>query len=194
MHQPMKVGLFGGSFDPPHQGHEHVANLALKDFDLHQVWMIPSAGNPLKHRKPSKIDFRIEKLKSMESQRLKVKDFEKIWSIRGRPLNTWEIIERLKRKHREHSFIWIMGSDSLMDFHNWIKWETIVNRVPLAVYSRPGYDLKALRSKTAIRLQWRKTEKFAIASTGYKPNLPRWAFLKTRTLDLSSTSIRMRNA
>ena len=190
----MKIGLFGGSFDPPHQGHEHIAKLALRDFNLNQVWLIPSSGNPLKVLKPSQIDLRIEKLGSMENRRLKVKDFEKVWRLRGRPLNTWEIIKKLKRKHRDHVFIWIMGSDSLMDFHNWIKWVRIVNSIPLAVYSRPGHDWKALKSRTAIRFQEMKTEKFDLISTGGECKLPRWTFLKTRTLDMSSTSIRRRMA
>jgi nicotinate-nucleotide adenylyltransferase len=159
----MRIGLFGGSFDPAHEGHAHVAETALKRLDLDKVWWLVSPQNPLK---PKSSPF-AERLRSAQAQahghRMEVTDFEQRFGC----AYTYQTLRRLKRLYPGVSFFLVMGADNLANFRKWRKWREVACRVPVVVVSRPGV-------RPAQRL-----------------NAPKgWIFLQARHHRQSSTALR----
>jgi len=130
----MKIGLFGGSFDPAHEGHLHVAETALKRLDLDRVWWLVSPQNPLK---PKSSAF-AARMKSAQTQargaRMLVTDFEQRFGCAF----TYQTIRKLKRLYPGVRFTLIMGADNLANFRKWRKWREVADAVPVAVVTRPG--------------------------------------------------------
>jgi len=140
-----RIGLFGGSFDPPHSGHMHVAQTALKRLDLDQVWWFPARGNPLKSA-PGEFDTRLAAVQVMTDahRAMRVSDVEAHAGL------TYTIdLVRLVRAHCPNArLVWIMGSDSLENFHQWKDWQALARLIPIAVIARPG-STQATRSSPA---------------------------------------------
>lgn len=143
----MVVGLFGGSFNPPHAGHALVAEIALRRLGLDQLWWMVTPGNPLKSRSElASLEDRIaacEKL--VHDPRIKVTAFEKSLGISY----TANTLAKVKAKNPHVRFIWVMGADNLKSFHHWQKWRTIAETFPIAVIDRPGSTLSYLSSTMA---------------------------------------------
>ncbi len=181
-----RVGLLGGSFDPPHAGHVHITRWALKAFRLDRVWWLVSPGNPLKPDAPADLARRMAAARAiMVHPRVVVTDLEAALGTRY----TAETLAVLQRRLPGVRFVWLMGSDNLRGFHRWDRWEEILGRVPVGVLARPGEQLKAGLSPTARRFaRWRvpQTEAGAIPTT--PP--PAWSMVSGRMLDLSSTELR----
>lgn len=130
----MKIGLFGGSFDPAHAGHAHVAETALKRLELDRVWWLVSPQNPLK---PKSSPF-AERMKSAQQQahgpKMVVTDLEQ----RLRCGFTYQTLRALKRLYPGVRFHLIMGADNLANFRRWRNWREVAAAVPVIVVSRPG--------------------------------------------------------
>ena len=130
----MKIGLFGGSFDPAHEGHAHVAETALKRLGLDRVWWLVSPQNPLK---PKSSPF-AKRLKSAEAQahgsRMIVTDLEKQLSCDY----TYKTLPALKRLYPGVQFFLVMGADNLANFRKWRNWREVAQTVPVVIVSRPG--------------------------------------------------------
>ena len=136
-----KIGLLGGSFDPPHAGHVHITLEALKRFRLDKVWWLVSPGNPLKREGPAPLHRRMEEAgRVMHHPRVVVTDIEARLGTRY----TVDTLAALVRRYPRHRFIWLMGADNLGQFHRWRDWRRIARTVPIAVIARPGYDAAAL--------------------------------------------------
>jgi nicotinate-nucleotide adenylyltransferase len=133
-----RVGLLGGSFNPAHRGHRRTSLAAIKALGLDEVWWLVSPGNPLKSAKGmAPFAARLASAKKMARRApIRVSDFE----TRAGTRFTVDTLESLMRRYRRHQFIWLMGSDTVAQFHHWKSWRNIVRRVPIAVVSRPGYD------------------------------------------------------
>lgn len=130
----MKIGLFGGSFDPAHDGHAHVAETALKRLGLDRVWWLVSPQNPLK---PKSGAFE-QRMKSAQAQahgaRMLVTDIEQQLDCAF----TYQTIRKLKRLYPGVRFTLIMGADNLANFRKWRNWREVADAVPIAIVSRPG--------------------------------------------------------
>jgi nicotinate-nucleotide adenylyltransferase len=183
----MQVGLFGGSFNPPHAGHALVAEIALRRLDLDQLWWIVTPGNPLKStRELAPLAERLTlSEKITEDPRIKVTAFEAAHHIRY----TADTLALIKARKPGVDFVWIMGADSLRDFHRWQRWRQIALTFPIAVIDRPGATLAFLSSVMA------KTFDYARVDEGDAPNLarmraPAWTFIHGPRSSLSSTAIR----
>ena len=183
----MQVGLFGGSFNPPHAGHALVAEIALRRLDLDQLWWIVTPGNPLKStRELAPLAERLKlSEKITENPRIKVTAFEAAHHIRY----TADTLALVKARRPGVDFVWIMGADSLRDFHRWQSWRQIALTFPIAVIDRPGSTLAFLSSVMA------KTFDYARIDEGDAPNLarmraPAWTFIHGPRSSLSSTAIR----
>lgn len=135
----MKIGLFGGSFDPAHEGHAHVAETALKRLGLDRVWWLVSPQNPLK---PKSSPF-AQRMRSAQAQahgpRMVVTDLEQRLGCAF----TYETLRALKRRYSGVSFVLIMGADNLANFRKWRNWREVAAAVPVAIVSRPGYAARA---------------------------------------------------
>lgn len=184
----MTVGLFGGSFDPPHAGHVHVSREALKRLRLDRIWWLVTPGNPLKDRGPAPLTRRLEAARAMVSHpRIEVTDLEARIGTRY----TGATIERLRALYPGVRFVWLMGADNLAQFHHWQRWDWIMRTVPVAVLARPGQRISARTAKASRVFRGARLP----ASAG--PNLasmepPAWVFLNVPMQDVSSTEIRAR--
>jgi nicotinate-nucleotide adenylyltransferase len=135
----MKVGLFGGSFDPAHDGHAHVAETAQKRLGLDRVWWLVTPQNPLKAQS-APLAARIASAKRFaRGPRMLVTDIESRLACRY----TYETLRALKRLYPGVAFIFVTGADALAKFHKWRHWRELARSVPFAVVSRPGARLRA---------------------------------------------------
>ncbi len=183
----MVVGLFGGSFNPPHDGHLLVAETALRRLGLDQLWWIVTPGNPLKslqHLAP--LQERLVRSEALvENPRIRITAFEQALG----ESYTARTLAYVKARNPSVRFVWIMGADNLASFHRWKNWQQIASTFPIAIVDRPGDTLSYLSSKMAktfdyARLDEREAEKLAFLKA------PAWTFLHGPRSRLSSTELR----
>jgi nicotinate-nucleotide adenylyltransferase len=168
----MTVGLYGGSFDPPHAGHVHVARTARKRLGLDRVWWLASPGNPFKDDPPAPLDARLEWIEAAAPEPGMVASDLEAHLPSSR---TVHVVAWLQARHPSVRFVWIMGADGLADLHRWHGWTEIAARIPICVVSRPGAGLRARLSPAARRLaRYRlgQTQARALART-----IPGWTYL-----------------
>ncbi len=183
----MAIGLFGGSFNPPHAGHTHVTKVALRRLRLDRVWWLVSPGNPLKDtRELAPLPDRMAAARRLlRDPRVVVSDLEARLGVRY----TYDTIDWLVRRCPGVHFVWLMGADNLRQFDRWQQWRDIAALVPLAVVDRPGAGLKATASRAAMVLApWRAPERDAWLLV--RRGAPGFVVLHARRLDLSSTMLR----
>ena len=183
----MRIGLFGGSFDPPHDGHREVSLVAMKRLGLDQVWWLVSPHNPLKPNAPSEVlARRIAAARRLaDHPRIKVTGVEAALGT----TYTAETLRRLAPRLRGIDAVWMMGADNLGSFHRWRDWEAIAAMVPIAVFNRPGQALRALSSPAAQALASTRIPEAAAGELAGKPP-PAWVFLSSPHIRLSSTELR----
>jgi nicotinate-nucleotide adenylyltransferase len=147
-----RVGLLGGSFNPAHGGHRSISLAAIDALGLDELWWLVSPGNPLKEGAKDMAPFAARFASAEEMARgtaIKVSDFE----AREGTRYTVDTVAKLLALHPGDRFIWLMGEDTLTDFHRWKNWQELAQRVPIAVLSRPGYDDDA---RAARAMGWLK--------------------------------------
>lgn len=183
----MAVGLFGGSFNPPHAGHALVAEIALRKLRLDQLWWMVTPGNPLKSTKElASLAERIrlsEKLR--EDPRIKITAFEAAEHVRY----TADTLALVKARNPGVHFVWIMGADSLAGFHRWQRWREIATTFPIAVVDRPGATLSFLSSVMAKTFAQAREDEADSEVLARRP-APAWTFLHGPRSSLSSTALR----
>lgn len=146
----MRVGLYGGSFDPLHAAHLHVARTALKRLRLDRVWWLVSPGNPLKAHAPAPLRSRVAALERVVSEpRMVITDIE----ARAGTHRTLDLVRYLQEHHPGVEFAWIMGGDGLAEFHRWHGWREIKDRLPVCVIARPGAGFKARLGPAARQMR-----------------------------------------
>jgi len=185
----MRIGLLGGSFNPAHEGHVHASELALKQLGLDYVWWLVSPQNPLKPREGmAGLEKRVAAARKAACHpRIVVSDFETALGTRY----TADTIAVLKQHFPKVHFVWLMGSDNLVQIPRWKRWRSIFRSLPVAVIAREGSVLKA-RTGVAARA-------FAAAFRPPSPALaqatpPAWTMLDGRRNPQSATALRARGA
>jgi nicotinate-nucleotide adenylyltransferase len=134
-----RIGLLGGSFNPAHRAHRRMSLAAMDALGLDEVWWLVSPGNPLKDKAKDMAPYaaRLASARVMARRsRIRVSDFEAQAGTRY----TIDTLKALMRRFPGHRFIWLMGEDTVAQFHQWRRWRDLVRMVPIAVLSRPGYD------------------------------------------------------
>jgi nicotinate-nucleotide adenylyltransferase len=141
----MKIGILGGSFNPPHQGHLHISKLAIKKLALNQLWWIPTLYNPHKKNYYESYQNRLNLCKQISKleQKIIVKNYQQIYTIK--------LITRLQKKYPNYQFVWVMGADNFEKFHTWKNYQELIKSIPIAVFSR-GYHLKKIRQSKAFNI------------------------------------------
>jgi nicotinate-nucleotide adenylyltransferase len=137
-----RIGLLGGSFNPAHRGHRRISLAAIEALGLDEVWWLVSPGNPLKAaaKDMAPIEARLASARRMARRApIRARDLESRMGTRY----TIDTIRRIKQRYPGDEFIWLMGSDTLSNFHRWRQWREIARSVPIAVIRRPGYDRRA---------------------------------------------------
>ncbi len=183
----LRVGLFGGSFNPPHEGHRAVSLFAMRRLRLDRIWWLVSPGNPLKDTRdlPNLAHRLVVAEKVARHPRIVVTGFEAALGS----AYTYETILYLRSRCPGVHFVWVMGADNLVGFHRWKHWRRIADLVPIAVIDRPGATLKATRSHAGQALApFRKAELSGPRLAQTPP--PAFMFLHGPRSTLSSTELR----
>lgn len=182
-----RIGLLGGSFNPPHAAHALISRIALARLGLDRVWWIVTPGNPLKSRHElAPLAERMAACRAIkQDSRILPTDFEQ-----NLPSAFTAVTLRfVRRRHPGTLFVWIMGADNLATFHQWQHWKEIAQTLPIAVVDRPGWRLPALASPAGRFLaRYRVPE--GEARTLTTRHLPAWVFLTGPLSPLSSTLLR----
>ena len=183
----MAVGLFGGSFNPPHAGHVLLAEIALRRLRLDQIWWMVTPGNPLKsHKELMPLKDRLAACEAItEDPRIKVTAFEAAHHIRY----TADTLALVKRKNPDVNFVWLMGADGLKNFHLWQRWRKIALTFPIAVIDRPGSTLSHMSSPVAKTFDYARTDE-EDAPRLARMKAPAWTFIHGPRSSLSSSAIR----
>ena len=191
-HAPgLRIGLFGGSFNPPHEGHRLASLTALRRLQLDRVWWLVTPGNPLKDN--SRLPPLAERI--AKARQLAGRDPIAVTGIEAklRTRYTADTLRQLKQRCPGVDFVWIMGSDNLASFHRWNEWRQIARMMPIAVIDRPGSTHRAVASPAANWLsRWRIPESRGGILAQLKP--PAWIFLHGKRSSLSSTALRARDS
>ena len=185
----MRIGLLGGSFNPPHAGHRLISEIALSRLGLDRIWWLATPGNPLKSLADlAALRARVEAARLLANDpRIAVTGFEdEIGST-----YTYDALLWLKRRAPGVRFVWIMGADNLLQFHRWRHWRRIADLAPILVIDRPGSTLRALSSPAAHALApYRRPEREARLFA----SLPAPAFLFLHGPRSSQSSSALRRA
>jgi nicotinate-nucleotide adenylyltransferase len=189
-HAPgMRIGLFGGTFDPPHEAHFSVCLLAMKRLRLDRVWWLVTPGNPLKNTQGlAPLADRIAAAKALaRDPRIVVTGVEADIGVRY----TCDTVSYLVSRCRDVRFVWLMGADNLRSFHRWQHWRDIAHRIPIAVIDRTGPSLYATAGPAAQALARARIPESAAATLPQR-RPPAWVFLHGLKSPISSTALRAR--
>ncbi len=184
-----RIGLLGGSFNPAHQGHLHLSLNALKRLDLDEVWWLVSPQNPLKPvAGMAAFADRLDQARRIAARhrRIRVTDLENRLGGRHYTIDT---LRALRGRFPQLRFVWLMGSDNLVQIRDWECWTEIFQSVPIAVFDRPSYSLKALGGLAARRFSESRVPTGAARRLAEKKP-PAWVFFHTPLDPNSATRLR----
>mgnify|MGYP006103823593 FL=1 len=164
-----KIGIFGGSFDPPHRGHLEISKIAIKKLSLTTLYWCVTKKNPFKKKTLFLLSERIKKSKHITKKikKIKVKYFDK----KIKSINTIDLVKHLNKINKKNTFFLIIGSDNLINFHKWKEWKLLTELTKIVVFSRKDYDVKAKKSGIVNRVK-------------------KIIFIKNKQINISSTQIR----
>jgi nicotinate-nucleotide adenylyltransferase len=183
----MRIGLLGGSFNPPHMAHRAISLFAIKRLKLDRVWWLVTPGNPLKADRSSRdLDERMAAARTVANDpRIEVSCLEAVIGVRY----TVDTITFLRRRTSGLRLVWIMGADNLAQFHRWQNWQRIASEVPIAVIDRPPQSFRALAAPAAQALARYRVPENQAGQLAER-RAPAWVFLTGMKLNLSSTGLR----
>jgi nicotinate-nucleotide adenylyltransferase len=183
----MKIGLFGGTFDPPHDAHRAACLIAMRKLGLDRVWWLVTPGNPLKDtRGLAPLDERIAAALGLARHpRIVVTGLEAAIGARY----TYDTVKYLRAHCPGVHFVWIMGADNLRSFHRWENWKRIAEMIPIAVVDRLGPSLYASAGPAGQALACRRVPESAARSLARRQP-PAWVYLHGLKSPLSSTALR----
>jgi nicotinate-nucleotide adenylyltransferase len=185
----LRIGLLGGSFNPAHGGHRHIALEALRRLKLDEVWWLVSPQNPLKSSQDmSDLKQRLAQARYVaDHPRIRVTALEKVLGTQF----TADTLEELHARLPGVGFVWLMGADNLAQLHRWDRWTRIFHTVPVAVFDRPSYSFNAVAAKAARRFARHRLAESSARRLADEPP-PAWVFLHVRRDPRSATAIRAR--
>ncbi len=160
----MRTGLLGGSFNPAHGGHRRISLFAKEALGLDEIWWLVSPGNPLKSKQG--MAPLAARLQSAHEQARGVPivptAIESLFGTRF----TYATLHKISQRYPKRQFLWLMGSDNLMQFHRWQHWRDIARSMPIAVIERPGYSADAMTSPAMAWLRQYKVPAARIRKRG----------------------------
>ena len=166
-----KIGILGGTFDPPHIGHLHISKQSLKKLKLKKIIWIITKKNPLKKKPLLDKNTRIKLSKKLVSgnKKILVKYYDDIVKSK----NTIDLLKYLKKKNKKSELFFMMGADNLINLHKWKNWKKITQLAKIIVFPRSKYSIKALNSVAAKKLE--KND---------------WKYIPIKKIDISSSLIK----
>ena len=182
-----KIGILGGSFDPPHIGHLNISKIAIRKLRLTKLIWIVTQRNPLKKKPYLNVAMRIKLSKSITKNNKKI--LVKYLDNEVRSSYTFNLLNHLKKYNKKNMLFFLIGADNLINFHKWQKWRLIFEDIPIVIFKRHGYNEKALKS-----IALKTFENYKITTTildkKYFSKLPAWTWIKNKEIKISSTEIR----
>jgi len=183
----LRIGLFGGSFNPPHAAHREATLMAMKRLGLDRIWWLVTPGNPLKDTKGlPPVEERVAAAQALaDHPRIDATGFEAVTGLKY----SCDTITYLRKECPDVRFVWIMGADNLKGFHHWKNWRGIFGLIPIAIVDRGGISLQATSGPAAIHFaRARIPESQAMTLADREP--PAWVYLHGIKSTLSSTALR----
>jgi nicotinate-nucleotide adenylyltransferase len=181
----MRIGLFGGTFDPPHAAHRLASLVAMRRLGLDRVWWLVTPGNPLKGDQAPFAERLAAAHAFARHARIDVSGIEAAIGTRY----TYDTLRYLVARCPDLHLVWIMGADNLANFHRWEKWRAIAAMIPIAVIDRLGPSLKAAAGPAGGALaRYRLPDSQARMLPYRQP--PAWVYLHGLKSPLSSTALR----
>jgi nicotinate-nucleotide adenylyltransferase len=187
-HAPgLRIGLFGGSFNPPHAAHRAASLYAMKRLGLDRIWWLVTPGNPLKDTTAlPPLDQRLAAASALARHpRIDVTGLEAVIKTRY----TYDTVAYLTARCPSVRFVWVMGADNLKQFHHWQRWQGIAALVPIAVVDREPGSLRAAASVAALALAPARISD-AVAKSLPERSPPAWVYLHGLKSPISSTALR----
>tara|TARA_Y100000590_G_C15595222_1_gene967774 strand:+ start:774 stop:1313 length:540 start_codon:yes stop_codon:yes gene_type:complete len=166
-----KIGILGGTFDPPHPGHVHISKIALKKLKLDSLIWIITKQNPLKKKPDLSTETRIQLSKNITTKQKKI--LIKYLDNKIKSKNTFDLLSYIKNKNKKKKLFFIIGSDNLIKFHKWKNWKKIPQLAKLVVFARRNYSVKALNSVASKKLD--KND---------------WLYINSKKVNISSSLIK----
>jgi nicotinate-nucleotide adenylyltransferase len=187
----LRIGLFGGSFNPPHEGHRLVSLTAMRRLRLDRIWWIVTPGNPLKEAAglPNLADRMAAARRMSRHPRIDVTGFEATIGTRY----SVETVRYLQRRCPGVDFVWIMGADILAELHRWRRWRDFIGAIPIAVLDRPGSTFNATRGRAATTMAHGRLRENEAAILPGTP-APAFVFIHGPRSAASSTQLRRRGS
>ena len=180
------IGLLGGSFDPPHKGHLYISLEAKKTLKLDEIWWLVTPQNPLKINLPASYSERVKNCKILTKNKpIKIKEIEKKINSQF----SYQTIKYLNNHYKYIKFVWLMGADNLINFHQWQNAHRIFNEIPIVVFRRYGYNQQALKSYISNLYKNFRVKNKNIHIDNFK-QLPAWTIIQNKEIRISSTEIR----
>ena len=166
-----KIGLLGGTFDPPHLGHLQISKIALKKLKLDFVFWLVTKKNPFKKKPHLSISKRIKLSKKItkKTRKIKIQYLDEL----AKSKNTYDLLNFLKKKNKKIKLFFLMGADNMIYLHKWKNWQKIPKLAKIVVFPRTGYSTKAVKSIAAKRF-----------------NKNDWQYINFKKINISSSLIR----
>ena len=139
-----KIGVLGGTFDPPHKGHLYISRIALKKLKLNKLMWVVTKQNPLKQKPYLNLKKRIELSKKITKKERKI--FVNYFDSKVRSNNTFNLLNFMKKKNKKTKLFFLIGADNLSKFHKWYNWKKIPKLAKIVVFPRKGFSSKSLKS------------------------------------------------
>ena len=166
-----KIGILGGTFDPPHKGHLYISKIALKKLKLNRLIWIVTKNNPLKEKPYLNIKTRINLSKKITRKEKKI--FVKYYEDKIKSINTFNLLNYIKKKNQKAKLFFLIGADNLAKFHKWNNWKKIPKLAKIVVFSRQNFPIRSTK---------------LIASK--KLNKKDFIYIKSKKINISSSLIR----
>lgn len=166
-----KIGILGGSFDPPHIGHVHISKQAIKKLKLNEVLWVVTRQNPLKKKVYLSTSLRLKLSKNILKNQKKI--LVKSFSSKISSENTFDLLKNLKKKNKNSKFYFLIGADNMINLHKWKKWKKIPSLAKIVVFARTNYSKLALKSVASRQLDKKD-----------------WLYISGDKVNISSTLIR----
>lgn len=184
--QGKKIGIYGGSFNPAHDGHRHIATEAVNRLGLDTVWLMVSPGNPLKSQEyMAEFEARLESAREIADHNPNL--IASTIELRLETCYTSQTVLKIRKAMPKTRFVWIMGADNMALFNQWRHYDCIVRQLPIAIFDRPAYSIKGFGSVFARRYRRYQVKPSALLKD---MSLPRWCFVRLPRHPASATAIR----
>lgn len=183
----LRIGLLGGSFNPPHIGHLHISQAAMRALKLDCVWWLVTPQNPLKSQSPAKLEDRLQQCRDLvgDAPKILVSAIEKDLGTNI----THDTIKALKTRYPAQSFVWISGMDNALSLHQWNRWKELLAMIPMVHLTRK--PATSLIRQCPLRLYDKQSHVFIDKSAAWPlvPGTTYW-MLQNKMVNISSTDIR----